>query len=162
MELVYTSNAIYSSWENEWSAAFAGFVCTWLLCPALHRNMVRVLPLMACPKKMTLISSLIFLGHPNLVTQCLRSIKPAELSAASCMDNKRINPDPPSKNKSFNNCILMVITVSLMHQVHFGRQRCSMQPVLCICFLSHLLVGLLLVVSCRLRQMAAVLVPSKG
>lgn len=162
--MVYTSNAIYSNWGDEWSAPFAGFVCTWLLCPALHRNMMRVLPLMACPenKKITLISSLIFLGHPNFVAECLQSIKPAELSAANLMDDKRIKPNLPSKNQLVNSGIPMVITVSHMYQVHFLRQRCSIQPVSCICFLSHLLVGLLLMVSCGLRQMAAVLVHSKG
>lgn len=66
-------------------------------------------------KEITSISSLIFLGHPNFVAECLQSIKPAELNAA----NKIIKPNCPSENKLVNNCILMDLTASLRYQVHF-------------------------------------------
>lgn len=98
-------------------------------------------------KEITLISSLIFLGHPNFVAECLQSIKPAELKAA----NKIIKPNRPSKNKLVNNCILMVQTASLRYQVHFvtGMLHASCGVHLFPVRSAHGFVAH----SCRLRQM---------
>lgn len=123
MKLVYTSNVIYSNWGMSGqlpSLGLCALPCTGTWWGCCHSWQVLK------NKKITLIPSLIFLGHPNFVAECLQSIKAAELSAASSMDNKIIKPNPPSKNELVNNCIPMVVTVSLMNQTEMLHATCAL------------------------------------
>lgn len=82
---------------------YVSFVYMLLLCPAMHRNIMKVCRA-SCHhdnltsfslkvlknKTLTSISSLFFLGHLNFLAEFLHSIKLAELSDANSMDKKRI------------------------------------------------------------------------